>query len=61
MPDGNYVIKYWGKTKKCDNETSVFLFKKYLDYLEKCVKNTDILFNGDECEEILQNEFIKQK
>jgi hypothetical protein len=50
LPEGDYLIKLWAPTSNCDSNTSLFLFEKYIDYLEKLTSTRYIHYNGDECE-----------
>lgn len=61
LPEGDFVIKYWGPTTECDSEMSQFLFRKYLDHVERQSICKCIFYNADPITEMLNSGFMPYK
>ncbi len=56
------VIYLWMPIDKtCDEKSSQFFFKKYLDYLEQQTTYKGIIFSGSEIPELKSEGFVMQK
>lgn len=61
LPEGGIAIKYWGPTTECDNQMSEFLFKKYLEHIEKQTICKAIFYNAGQLTEVFRSGFEQQK
>ena len=51
------MIKYWAPVNECDETMSNFLFKKYLEHVEKQTACKTIFYNAIGIPEIRNNDF----
>jgi hypothetical protein len=55
------VIKYWAPTNECDFQMSQFLFKRYLEHMERQTICKVIFYNAVGISEIRNSEFVQYK
>lgn len=60
LPEGHYMIKLWAPLD-CPPDTSLFLFQKYVDYLEKMTTSDELQYNGEPTREVLAARFFPRK